>query len=348
VARVNHSHIVPAVYLRQFADSDRRIETTLVPSGKVVRPSIRDAGVRGGGFYKRERPSGERCDDVETVSIASIEADAGPLLGDLKAAWPLSGDNKVKLAMFAGLQLLRGPRWFAWHRSFTEAAYADYRKRGEFEPKPGQEDATEEEIYQANVTHMLSSTQALMKMLHLTAKAASSLGSMNWALVEFARPLLATCDHPVVAWPASDLGRTPAPVRPSSVGLVNFLEVRLPISPWLGLIMTWRNQPDVPEPLRGRKPHARNFNAFTIAEADEQWFCLPDSKPPIGTGRLLPLAPQLVDRGYGSIAAARAGIRRQIEADLQGQVGNPTLKTEIHYVPQPEEGRADALVRRPS
>ena len=333
--KVDHSHIVPAGYLRLFADEDKRISTVLVDSGKEILPGVRDAGVRGGGHYKRTRPgTGERTDDIETVSIQSIEDDALPILQNLDDLWPLSGDHKVKLAMLFGLQLVRGPRWFEWHDEFTTESVDRYRAMGEFETTATDHGVPESKVYQANLEHLLSSTQRLTTMMFLTAKVTSSMGSMSWSRVAFDRPRLITCDHPVVAWPMTDHARRPEPTRPAAIGILNFLEVRVPLNPWEALLMTWRDAPDDPEPIRASRYHAEILNSFTRAEADKQWFYKPGTRPRFGSGAYSPISAELLDR-YTARTALRGELRRRVGEELTAAVGNRSRKAEIHYLPQP-------------
>lgn len=333
---VDHSHIVPAGYLRQFALDDEQIRIVLTKTGEEIPASttVKNAGVRGDGQYKRERPDGSRSDDFETVTLQSIESDAVPILRELRERWPLSGDDKLILAQFIGIQLVRGPRWFAWHDEFTVKNISEYRAGGAFEPKPHQEGVTEEEIFQANLDFFLNTTQTLMKMAQLGAKIGCAVGSMCWTLVEFAHPVFATSDHPVVVWPMTDAGRPVQSAVPGEVGVRNFLEVRLPISPRQALLMTWRDLPDDPKPVSGKAHHADNLNAFTVAEAEEQWFFLPGSqRPRIRGGTWLPLSAELV-HGYSTSAAVSSQLYQTVIGDLQARTGDGSLKVEIHYAPQ--------------
>lgn len=332
---VDHSHIIPAGYLRQFALHDGQVRIVLARTGRDIpaRTTVKNAGVRGGGHYKRERPDGSRSDDVETVSLQAIENDAIPMLRELRQRWPLSGEEKLVLAQFVGMQLVRGPRWFAWHDEFTVENIGEYRASGAFQPR-ADEDATEEEIYQTNLGFFRGSTQTLMSMLRLGAKVGCAVGSMCWTLVEFPRPVLATSDHPIVVWPMDDGGRQPQATVPAKVGVRNFLEVRLPVSPTQALLMTWRDRPDDPSPMPGKPHHARNLNAFTVAEAEEQWFFLPGGdRPRVGSGLLLPLSAELVP-GYSTSVALSSQLRDKVMRDLEARSGDGSLKVEIHYLPQ--------------
>src|SRR5438477_10792711 len=121
-------------------------------------------------------------------------------------------------------------------------------------------------------------------MLILGPTFTTILASMHWTLVEFASSVIATSDHPVVLWPLSVRSRAPQPTR-IGVGVLECSEIRLPLSSRHVVLMTWadkRDHDDVRVP--GSRYHASNFNAFTIAQADRQWFHLPDMTPPIGSG----------------------------------------------------------------
>lgn len=332
---VDHSHIVPAMYLREWADDDGHMETYLVNRGSQKRVPVKHAGVRGGGFYKRERPTGKRSDDIETVSLQSIENTAAPVLRELETRWPLTGDDKLAMAMLIALQLVRGPKFFDWHDQFTSENLSRYRDEGQFAPGPGVE-ASEEQIYEATLEQMLGSTERLMTMLRVTAKMASCVGSMTWSLIRFERPVLATSDHPVVVWPASETGRPAEPAVPGKIGVGNFFEVRFPVNPWAALLMAWRDRPDTMAPIAGKTHHADNLNAFTIAEAEHQWFYRPGSRRPRRrTGPWLPLAPELL-LDYSIREAAGCRRRRDILADMQGRVGEEmeqSLRAEIRHIP---------------
>jgi hypothetical protein len=89
--------------------------------------------------------------------------------------------------------------------------------------------------------------------------------------------------------------------------MLDTLEVRVPVGPRHAIVMTWADLKDT-EPLRlgGFRHHAAGLNAFTVAQADPQWFCLPGSGAPVAaSGGLLPLATQLMP-DYGIDAAVRS------------------------------------------
>ena len=96
--------------------------------------------------------------------------------------------------------------------------------------------------------------------------------------------------------------------------------------------MTWSDRADDDQcRVDGTRDHARNINAFTVASADRQWFFMPGTKPPIGSGRLLPLSPALVP-GYGFQAAAASERRARTSAFAHAKHGRDVSDREIQIV----------------
>jgi hypothetical protein len=151
----------------------------------------------------------------------------------------------------------------------------------------------------------------------LVNKIATVLGSMNWTLFQFDEPWLITADHPVCPVPLMDpVGRADVEAMPPE-GWANVLEVRFPISPYLGLLMCWQLEPDPPI-VSGTWDHAANFNAGLKAQADARWFRVPGTMPPFPSRiareidwNLPALAPQLF-AGYNSATARDSGLRAAV------------------------------------
>jgi hypothetical protein len=172
---------------------------------------------------------------------------------------------------------------------------------------------------------ILGDTSRTTRMLSSGLKTGSLLGSMHWTLIEFHSPLLATSDHPIVPWPLGIRSRPPQATSLSN-GIFKTLELRVPISPRQAVVMTWLDDED-PAPLRGSSDVAGNLNAFTVAQAERQWFHSPERVPPLATGQLLPLSPPLL-HGYDSDTvlssrrrhATEENIRKLIEEELTHDV----------------------------
>lgn len=143
--------------------------------------------------------------------------------------------------------------------------------------------------------------------------------------------MLATSDHPLVIWPGS------GPLKPKAVsilgaGVLECIEYRLPLSPTRAVLMTWADKPDDEDArVRGRREHAMNINAFTIANADRQWFTQPGARAPRAAGKIQPLSPTLV-RDYTAERATVSERRAQVRAHVKEKTGREISDREIMRV----------------
>ncbi|MGH2955209.1 MAG: DUF4238 domain-containing protein [Solirubrobacterales bacterium] len=323
---VNRSHIVPRCYLKHFA-VDGQAELHVVGRLDSVTTSIDNVCVRR-AFYSRTRPKdGARIDDVE-ASLAALEEKVAPLLTSIEADWPPNRDEKAILAEFFGVQLLRSPAWHQWYDEYTRNALAEARERGGTFVDGEFVASTEDELREVE-EWILSDTQRLIRMLSMNPRAKTLLGSTRWNLIRFNAPVLATSDHPLIAWPLGEHGRKPGPTS-FAWGLANMLEVAMPVTARLAILMTWGDSGDGLSPLPGRRHHAKTLNAFVIGQAEKQWLHVPDVSPPIGAGTRLPLSAEFVP-GYGPDAALRSKVREQAVRLVNERVGS-TLSDEAFIV----------------
>lgn len=126
-------------------------------------------------------------------------------------------------------------------------------------------------------------------------------------------------DHPVVVWPMQ-LERT-EPFSRQGLGPLGAIEVRVPLSPQLAVLMTWVDLPDPATPARMSQRVAEELNAFTIGQADRQWMHRPGDEPPVATGSMLPLS-RIYERGYSSdlvLASQRRLAAQQFLERVQGR-----------------------------
>lgn len=305
---VNDGHIVPVCYLRNFAAGGR---VTVNPVDGAQRPSdrpVRKVATRKHA-YRRIRPDGAGIDDVE-ASLQTIEDKAAPILRALPDIWPLLGEARDTLANFFAIQLVRVPAWMEWHTAFTANYYANFRRIAALQGSLSADVITalaelEDDKREA--------TERLTRMIAISKNVTSIFASMCWTLVDFRRPIITTCDQPIVIWDLKASARRPAPNSPSS-GLLEALEARIPVSPRHAVLMTWSINPD-DEGGRvvGASHHAANINAFTIANADRDWFHLPDATVPRAAGSLRPISPELVRRYNASVALSSAHRARAAE-----------------------------------
>lgn len=305
---VKNAHIVPRCYLKNFAVEDA---VMLSVDGKpsIGPVSIDNAAIRQ-RFYRRFRPDGTPIYDIEW-SLSELEGAIAPLLPHVKEGWPLPCiEIKAALAEFFAFQFVRGPRWKKWREELAQETADDFRRN----PEPVLHNgiwipATQRQINETE-DKLLSETEWLTRMMLIANRLITAFGSMCWHLIEFDEPLLAISDHPVVAWPIDSPYRRPEET-PAGLGVLNFLEVRVPISPTLGLLMTWQEPPDRARIIWGSEEIAANLNAFTIANADRQWMHRPGSQVPIADGYLDPVSKELID-GYGAAEAKGSKVREQV------------------------------------
>jgi hypothetical protein len=264
-------------------------------------------------FYRRTRPeTGTQINDVEW-SLGQGEAAATPLLRSFAERWPFSTEEKGQLAELFAYQLLRGPRWKAEYEEGTRRFVAEYDQRPDVDIPP--------EELEAQTAVFLSDSFRLTRMFTMAKTATSVLGSMRWTLVEFPTPVVATSDHPVVLWPGVE-PRPPQAVQVTDVGILECIEIRLPLSSSGAVLMTWSDMADEDHTrVRGKRDHAANLNAFTVANADRQWFHLPGPPAPRASGKLLPVSMQFIPnytaglrRNRGGVSGSRRSSRRRLVA----------------------------------
>jgi hypothetical protein len=323
---VAHSHVVPAGYLRAWADGKQiAMRRAGTPESRLI--GVKAAGVRR-NFYRRQRPkTGETIYDIEH-SLSTAESVALPVIADIRVRWPLTPEDKGKLAQFLALQHLRGEAFRRWHgrriASILDAARVH----------PEELLTVDGARYPAEtldrLTHaMTSDTYRLTQMVKIVRSVATVLSSMHWSLVEFAPGALVTSDHPVITWPLPGPTRRAPAANDLSFGALNTLEVFAPLSPDLVVLMSWRDRQSPLRPRAGAAHHAATVNAFVIANAADQWFHQPAGVPTVARGPRPALSRELVD-GYDAAEASssrrRALARELANAETARPIGNQALE----------------------
>lgn len=280
---VKNAHIVPRTYLERWA-VDGRIGVVQVQENKRLEMAAENVGIRR-HFYRRERPDGSDIDDIEWT-LSEIESKAAPLLQALEDEWPFSGDDKLVLSRLFAFQWLRTPRWKERYRERTDSFLEDYDANN---PTT----LSAEDVEQFN-EQLRSDTHRLGMMLSTGVTGTAVFASMHWTLVEFERPWIVTSDQPLVLWTGAG-AKSPHAEDMTEMGVIDSIEIRLPVSPTAVVLMTWSDAPDDDHVrVAGTRDQAANFSAFTTKAADRQWFHRPDVSPPIASGNLLPVSPQLI------------------------------------------------------
>jgi hypothetical protein len=151
-------------------------------------------------------------------------------------------------------------------------------------------------------------------MIRSSQKLSWVLGCMRWQLLSFPRPVVAYSDQPVVVWP---LGVDLVDKRPEEprLGPLNALEVRVPLSPNVLLLMTWEDLDDTGARLSTATALAGDTNSLVIAQADRQWMHRPGTEPPVSKRLLRPISREL-NPPYDHPVAERS-IRRAQQRNWQ-------------------------------
>jgi len=305
-SRVKRGHIVPVVFLRNFADSEQVALHRTDQPGCELR-SVRTVGTRG-PFYRRQRPDGTDIDDIE-ASLALLEEKVKPVFDEILAGAPLTLERKSVLAQFFGMQMVRGPAFFEEHAELIDGFLRDLGADA-FQPAAVEEAGGDIELVREKARDVaLSSTARFVKMLSMVSKLGTVLGNMRWHLLDFGASVLAVSDHPVVTWPA-DVRMTEA-FRAPRLGPLGAVEVRVPLSDRLAVLMTWQDVPDTGTPVAADVRLAGELNAFVVGQADRQWMHRPGAEPVILPGQFGPLYRSF-ELGYSALSMS--GSRRRAHA----------------------------------
>lgn len=315
---VKRAHVVPRFWLNLWAVNN---QLAMCPVGGTadVLVSVKDAAVRG-PFYRRTRRDGSKIDDVE-ASLAHLESTTAPLFDALTRAWPPTLATKGALAELFAFQIVRGPRWKEWHREFLARSMEERRRDPTITRESGLVVPISAKDLDALESELASDTQWLRRMMSVTPKLITLLGSMTWDLLTFDRDVLVLSDHPVVEWPLGDDMRAPQVF--TDHGLANVLEVRLPLTPRALLLMTWRDEEDGTVHECG-DDIAANANAFFVAHAERQYMYVAGTVPPCGRGPFPALSVRL-NRGYGSRTAEISDVRRRALESVNARAGDDAI-----------------------
>jgi len=326
--KVNRGHIVSAVYQRNFAIDDQ-VMVHFVSDGHTELRNVKSAGWRR-AFYRRIRPhDGSRIEDIE-ASLSELERDIKPVFDEIVGGAELTLERKGALAQFFGIQAVRGPAFFSRRRELIDEIVASLDESAVM-PSALEAAGGNLEIVQQRVRDIYTSTTAqFVTMLGL--KTAMLLGSMRWHILDFGAPLLAYSDHPVVVWPAG-IHQT-HPFATPNFGPLGAIEVRVPLSPELAILMTWAHVADEGRRVPATPDFADELNAFVISQADEQWMHRPGRIPPVGVGSFTPLS-RAFEHGSYSPAYLGQSRRRATAARLLAGVAKKKLLGDIKiaYIP---------------
>lgn len=322
--KVNRGHIVPAVYQRNFAIDDQ-VLVHFVSDRHTELRNVKSVGWRR-TFYRRSRPhDGAEIDDIE-ASLSELERDIKGVFDEILAGAELTLERKGALSQFFGIQAVRGPAFFSQRSDVIDEVVASLDESAVM-PAALQDADGKLGIVQQQVRNIYTEkTVQFVTMLGAGLKTAMLLGSMRWHILDFGAPLLAYCDHPVVLWPAT-VHQTHPFAKPN-FGPLGAIEVRVPLSPEVAILMTWADIADEGWRVPATPEFADELNAFVVSQADEQWMHRPGRVPPVGVGSFTPLSRAFEDGSY-SPAYLDQSRRRATAAHLLAGVAKKQLLGDI-------------------
>jgi hypothetical protein len=285
MASHRHSHIVPAGYLRAWAQDER-----ICVGWADGRPSQllgpRAVGVRS-GFYRERYLDGTVSDHLDPV-MGQLEDKALRVIRSIEDRWPLADKARGLIAEFTALQLVRTPAWPEWYAGAVAVAETTVRAQ-----RP---DRSEQAMKDAR-SHAETDALRHQQMVDQLPILGTLFVNMHWTLMRCGKPRLATSDHPVVPV-ASGASRataiSPIPTR----GSLATTEFRLALGPRLLLLMTWLDDFG-PEPIvKLTIDQVRNHNSVVIRQADAQWFHHPAHRLERASGPWIPLVRTLHGAAY--------------------------------------------------
>ncbi len=319
------NHTVSAGLVRRFAGT--------TPGGKQVTVHHRlkgqyDEGPNGVGYEFDYWGPPDLAEKVEGI-LARIESDALSLFRNLESRWPLTDGDRIALARFVSLHIVRT-------RAFTTFL-------GEV-GKDAAIDALGETAAKHNLDEAgIAPYAELLKSPHMHAqqvirqvnRVASPLLSMHWTIIEFAEDLLIGCDQPVILIPWARPDRLGPESAIPPFGMMGTFEGRFTLDPRHALLMTWVESADEPW-IIGDRIQASHINASVKALAVDEWFRRPGTNPPFISAPLLeervdPIAPTLF-RGYTLQRAVASPRRRVAEQTVKKMTLEQTPDAEVRWV----------------
>lgn len=308
------------------------------PGGKQVTVHHRlkgeyDQGPNGVGYEFDYWGPPDLAEKVEGI-LARNESDALSLLSNLESRWPLTDEDRVALARFVSLHIVRT-------RAFTKFLGEVGKKAAtEVLAESAAEHNLDEDAIAPYAELLESPHMHAQQVVRQVNRVASPLLSMHWTIIEFAEDVLIGCDQPVILIPWA----RPDRLSPESVippfGMMATFEGRFTLDPRHALLMTWVDSGEEPW-LTGDRIQASHINASVKALAVDEWFRRPGTSPPFISAPLLeervdPIAPALF-RGYTLQRAAASPRRRAAEQAVIKMVLEQTPDDEVRWVRYPTQ-----------
>lgn len=300
MAEYTKNHLVTVAYLKGWCAADGTLRVRRIQRGRSETATPRSVAYENAWWS-----SDPALNAAAEKACGELEAWAPSLLRPL-TNWPYEGDERGVLAEFIALHILRTRAWRRWYEEARERSLGhrttDWR-HGDDRLAEFTSTARSDQETIASFERILGSVAAL-------------LGSMHWTSIVFEGPVLATSDQPVAPMPLpKSWGTAPFEAMPAG-GLLETLEVRFPVGPANGLLMSWATGPE--STVRGSWSHAINFNQPIISQAEHEYYTHPEGLAALGPSA--PFCPSLATQllpGYTEHSAQSSPHRQRVWHELE-------------------------------
>ena len=267
------------------------------------------------GFRNRFWGREQEIRDAVEGQLSSVETHIPRLLNDLvSTGGPAHGSaDRGLLLQFLAIHMVRNPAWRNVIGGNIERLIV---ARGHDAPEwaPLRDRLRADEYW----------VDAVLRQI---PQIAGMLGSMQWALLRFPAPWLATCDQPVLPVALAPQGvRVPVHETPA---LLETVEFRFVVDPWHAVILSWHDAPDWKSWADADQHIAADINRSVVGRADVEYFHRRGVEPPfvappwLPTDECSPISTRL-HADYWTGAAENSERRRRAAVMLRDAIDNDT------------------------
>lgn len=313
MAQAVKNHTVSQCYLARWGDASGRLT---VEMKHMEAPVLRPPKVIG--FQPRFWGDDEQLRVSTEQFLANLEGRAASILRDLPDHWPLDRDDEqwASLLQFVALHLVRTPQWQRDTRMKQANLIA--------EQMPALRAALRPEALDSLLRRIRSDRYHTELLLGHVPKAASVLGSMHCALLDFGRVPVLTGDHPTVVVPLLRPWESAAIKAIPDGGMLNTIEFRFPVGPRHALLFTWHDQPHPEHALAAAYEFACDLNRATVTQALRELYYRPGDAPPLLRPPFMPAPCRAIGpgvlQGYTTDAALASERRSRADAILRALI----------------------------
>jgi len=304
-------HLIAQAYLAAWTRNGR-LQAVHVRYGPRGLRSPAEVGWRKQWWGDADPELNTVCEEA----CGKLENKRRRLLPSVVDHWPPSEDDRVLLAQFMALHVVRTDGFRRWYAQGSDRSLDAYR--AEFT----------DEQFRVFANAVSCDRQRSLRLLAMQNKISSVLASMHWSLLEFDEPLLVASDQPICPVALMDAGTSQRVAATPCWGWIHTVEVRFVLSPQHALVATWHEGPET-APHSGTWEQASNINGVVIAQTEMHWMQVPNSRPAVPplitldpTPRFETLSPTLIP-GYSSRVARtselRLAVEREVDALIEGQ-----------------------------